>query len=326
MINCCIQDHVYVAIGQVRFVKLNPSYDPGGYPSCYVMTKEALVFDVSDSSYGKYVLLNSHKVPVVVAFESVWSEHCMAVAEIFASLASEFAESFVFARVDVDHNPELKDKYSIENVPTLAVFVDGEPVRFEPGVLQEHEARALLRDYGIYNASDDMRQRARELHVQGDTPQAITLLAEAMRKDPTNTRIALDMVQIFIDMGEYAEAASLLGRLPETDRESETGKSLAGQLWIIEQAGKTEGAEKLSERVANNPEDFDARFDMAICEMSRHDYEHAMEQLFYIQEHAPEYKEGAAREMIVTIINMLAPGNPEFAQQFRRKLSGLLAQ
>jgi putative thioredoxin len=290
------------------------------------MTKEALVFDVSDSSYGKYVLLNSHKVPVVVAFESVWSEHCMAVAEIFASLASEFAESFVFARVDIDENPELKEKYNIENVPTLAVFIDGKAVRFEVGVLEEKEARALLRDYGIYNASDDMRQRARELHVQGDTPQAITLLAEAMRKDPKNTRIALDMVQIFIDMGEYSEAASLLGKLSETDRESETGKSLAGQLWIIEQAGKTEGAEKLAARVANNPEDFDARFDLAICEMSRHDYEHAMEQLFYIQEYAPEYKEGAAREMIVTIINMLAPGNPEFAQQFRRKLSGLLAQ
>jgi len=290
------------------------------------MTKEALIFDVSDSSYGKYVLLNSHKVPVVVAFEGVWSEHCMVVAEIFTSLAREFAESFVFAKVDIDENPELKEKYNIENLPTLAVFVDGEPVRFELGVLQEHEARALLRDYGIYNESDDMRQRARELHVQGETPQAITLLAEAMKKDPTNTRVALDMVQIFIDMGEYSEAESLLDRLPETDRESEAGKSLAGQLWIIEQAGKTEGAEKLAARVEKNPEDFDARFDLAICEMSRHDYEHAMELLFYIQEHAPDYKEGAARETIVTIINMLAPGNPEFAQQFRRKLSGLLSQ
>ena len=290
------------------------------------MTKEALIFDVSDSSYGKYVLLNSHKVPVVVSFESVWSEHCMVVAEIFTSLAREFAESFVFARVDVDKNPELKKKYDIEKVPTLVVFIDGEPVRFEVGVLEEKEARGLLRDYGIYNESDDMRQRARELHVQGETPQAITLLAQAMKKDPTNIRIALDMVQIFIDMGEYNEAESLLDRLPGTDRESETGKNLAGQLWIIEQAGKTEGAEKLAERIANDADDLDARFDMALCDMSRHDYEHAMEQLFYIQEHEPEYKEGAAREMIVTIINMLAPGNPEFAQQYRRKLSGLLSQ
>ena len=290
------------------------------------MTKQALVFDVSDSSYGKYVLLNSHKLPVFVAFEAAWSEHCMVLADLFSSLAREFAESFVFARADIDQNPELKEKYSIEKVPTLAVFIDGEAVRFEAGLLDENEARALLRDFGIFNESDDMRQRARELHLQGETPQAITLLAEAMKKDPANTRIALDMVQIFIDMAEYSEAASLLDRLPQADRETEAGKSLAGQLWIIDQAGKTEGAEKLAARVANNPEDFDARFDLAICEMARHDYEHAMEQLFHIQQHSPDYKEGAAREMIVTIINMLAPGNPEFAQQYRRKLSSMLSQ
>ena len=290
------------------------------------MTKEALVFEVSDSSYGKYVLLNSHKVPVIVAFEGVWSEPCMIVADIFSSLAKEFAESFIFAKVDIDENPELKEKYNIENVPTLAVFVDGEPVRFEVGILQEKEARALLRDFGIFHESDDMRQQARELHLQGETPQAITLLTQAMKKDPSNTRIALDMVQIFIDMGEHQEARALLDRLPQEDRDSGTGKSLAGQLWVIEQAEKTEGAEKLAERIANDADDLDARFDLAICDMSRHDYEHAMEQLFYIHEHAPEYKEGAAREMIVTVINMLAPANPEFAQQYRRKLSSMLAQ
>jgi len=290
------------------------------------MTKEALVFEVSDSSYGKYVLLNSHKVPVVVTFEGAWSEHCMIVADMFSSLAREFAESFVFAKVDIDANPELKEKYNIENVPTLAVFIDGEPVRFEVGVLKEDEARALLRDFGIFNESDDMRQRARVLHIQGETPQAITLLAEAMKKDPTNTQIALDMVQIFIDMGEFDDAAALLDRLPEVDRESATGNSLSGQLWIIEQAGNTEGVEKLTARVENNSEDFDARFDLALCEMSRHGYELAMEQLFYIHEHGPDYKEGAAREMIITIVNMLAPENPEFAQQYRRKLSSMLSQ
>jgi putative thioredoxin len=290
------------------------------------MTKEALIFEVSDSSYGKYVLLNSHKVPVIVAFEGVWSEHCMIVADIFSSLAKEFAELFIFAKVDIDENPELKEKYNIENVPTLAVFVDGEPVRFEIGVLQESEARALLRDIGIFHESDDMREQARVLHLQGETPQAITLLAQAMKKEPSNTRIALDMVQIFIDIGEYQEASVLLDRLPQEDRESGTGKSLAGQLWVIEQAEKTEGAEKLAERIANDADDLDARFDLAICDMSRHDYEHAMEQLFYIQEHKPEFKEGAAREMIVTVINMLTSANPEFAQQYRRKLSSMLSQ
>ena len=290
------------------------------------MAKEALVFEVSDSSYGKYVLLNSHKVPVIVAFIGVWSEHCLIVTEMFAALAKEFAEQFVFAKVDIDENPELKEKYKIEHVPTLIVFQDGEPMRAEVGVLEEQEARSLLKEFGIFRESEEMRLQARELHLQGETARAITLLADAIKKDPANTRIALDMVQIYIDLEQYEEATSLLERLPEQDRESEIGKSLAGQLWVIEQAGKTEGEEKLSERIADNPADSDARFDLAICRMSQHDYASAMDELFYILENDLEYKEGAAREMIVSIINMLAPNNPDFAKEYRRKLSGILSQ
>ena len=51
-----------------------------------------------------------------------------------------------------------------------------------------------------------------------------------------------------------------------------------------------------------------------------------MEQLFYIQEHKPDYKDGAVREMIVTIINMLADGHKELSQQYRRRLSGMLSK
>ena len=288
------------------------------------MTKEALIFEVSDASYGKYVLLNSHKVPVLMAFIGVWSEHCIALIEMFEMLAREFPEQFVFAKIDIDENPDAKEKYEIKNIPTLVVFKDGEAVRREEGVLTEDEARALLKDYGVYRESDEMRIQARELHMQGQTPQAITKLAEAMKSDPSNTRIALDMVQIFIDIGEYAEASSLLERLPASDRESALGKSLSGQLWIKQQAEKTEGLEKLALRIAGNEADYEARFDMAVCEIARNNYSDAMNHLFFIQEHEPEFREGAAREMIVSVINTLAVNNPELAQKYRQQLAMML--
>lgn len=290
------------------------------------MSKETLVFEVSDSSYGKYVLLNSYKLPVLMAFVGVWSEHCFSLTSLFTTLAEEFAEQFVFASIDIDENTEARDKYEIKNVPTLVVFRDGEPVRREEGVLTLEEARALLKDFGIYRESDDMRSRARQLHMSGETPQAITMLAEAMKSDPTNTRIALDMVQIFIDIGQPEEANDLLQRLPEQDREGEVGRGLKGQLWVIAQAAKTEGVDKLAQRITSNTDDYDARFDMALCELARHDINEAMTHLFYIQQHEPDYKEGAAREMIVSVINTLATNDPQAAEQFRRKLSSLINQ
>ena len=289
------------------------------------MSKQAFIFEVSDRSFDKYVIGNSSKAPAFVVFIGVWSEPCITMCDIFAALATEFAEEFIFAKVDIDENSELKEKYNIENVPTLKVIVDGEVVASEEGKLSEAEARTLLKSYGIVNQTEEKRMQARQLHMQGETQDAIMLLTLAIQQDPSNTNVAMDMVQIFIDLGEIEQAGSLFNRLPDSIKSSETGLSLSGQLWIIEQAAKTAGLQTLKETILKNPDDYDARFDCAICEIAEHNTQQALDHLFYIQQNNADYKEGAAREMIITIINTIAPNSPEQAQKYRTQLAGLLA-
>ena len=289
------------------------------------MSKQAFIFEVSDRSFDKYVIGNSSKAPAFVVFIGVWSEPCITMCDIFAALATEFAEEFIFAKVDIDENSELKEKYNIENVPTLKVIVDGEVVASEEGKLSEAEARTLLKSYGIVNQTEEKRMQARQLHMQGETQDAIMLLTLAIQQDPSNTNVAMDMVQIFIDLGEIEQAGSLFNRLPDSIKSSETGLSLSGQLWIIEQAAKTAGLQTLKETILKNPDDYDARFDCAICEIAEHNTQQALDHLFYIQQNNADYKEGAAREMIITIINTIAPNNPEQAQKYRTQLAGMLA-
>ena len=289
------------------------------------MSKQAFIFEVSDRSFEKYVIGNSSKTPVFVAFISVWSEPCILLSDVFTALATEFAEEFIFAKVDIDENSQLKEQYNIENVPTLKVFVDGKVVVTEEGKLAEAEARALLKSYGIVNETDEKRMQARQLHMQGETHDAIMLLTLAIQQDPSNTNVAMDMVQIFIDMGEIEQANSLFNRLPGSVKISDTGLSLSGQLWIIEEAGKTAGLQALKETLLKNPDDYDARFDCAICEIAQHNTQQALDHLFYILQNKAEYKDGAAREMIITIINTIAPNDPGNAQKYRTRLAGMLA-
>ncbi len=289
------------------------------------MSKQAFIFEVSDRSFDKYVIGNSSKAPAFVVFIGVWSEPCITMCDMFAALATEFAEEFIFAKVDIDESSELKEKYNIENVPTLKVIVDGEVVASEEGKLSEAEARTLLKSYGIVNQTEEKRMQARQLHMQGETQDAIMLLTLAIQQDPSNTNVAMDMVQIFIDLGEIEQASSLFNRLPDSIKSSETGLSLSGQLWIIEQASKTAGLQTLKETILKNPDDYDARFDCAICEIAEHNIQQALDHLFYIQQNNADYKQGAAREMIITIINTIAPNNPEQAQKYRTQLAGLLA-
>ena len=289
------------------------------------MSKQAIIFEVSDRSFDKYVIGNSDKAPVFVVFMNMWSEPCNQSAELFSSLATEFAEQFVFAKVDVDENKELVEQHKIENVPTLKIFVDGKELVSEEGQLSEEEARALLKSFGIVNESEEKRLQARQLHMQGETQDAIMLLTLAIQQDPSNTKVAMDMVQIFIDMGEVEQANSLFNRLPENIKASETGLSLTGQLWIIEEAGKTAGLQSLNETLLVNPDDYNARFDCAICEIAQHNTQQALDHLFYIQQNNAEFKDGAAKEMIITIINTVAPNDPEMAKKYRAQLAELLA-
>lgn len=290
-----------------------------------VSEQDVFIFEISKASFNTSVILNSYKIPVLVEFMGVWSEPCIRMADELAGLAKEFAGQFIFARVDIDEQPELKEEYGIENVPTLKIFKDGNVVRTEEGMLGKAELQAMLKDYGVYRQSDDLREQARSKHLAGQTLEAIALLTRAIQQDPANTRVAMDMVQIFIDIGELEQARGLYNRLPDRDKESDTGKALLGQLTFHNLAANTEGKEALQARINANENDHDARFDLAICLVATHDYPQAMDNLFEIFHREPEFKEGAAREMIVNLTNMLTPNEPELAKEYRRRLGSSMA-
>lgn len=290
------------------------------------MSQDVLVFEVGEQGFARYVIENSHKLPVLVEFMGVWSEPCVLMADSLADLAEEFAGQFVFAKVDIDEQQGLRDQYEIKNVPTLLVMQNGEVELTQEGQMQEDELRILLRGLGVYRESDELRAQARSQHMAGKTQDAVMLLTQAIQLDPGNTRVAMDMVQIFIDTGELEQATGLFNKLPDRDKQSEMGKSLVGQLTFADLAAKTSGIESLTKQLAQNEDDHDARFDLAVCLVSKHDYNAAVEHLFTLLQSAPDYKEGAAKEMIITISNMLAPNDPEQAQSYRRRLSNLMSQ
>lgn len=285
----------------------------------------AFIFEVSQKNFNSSVILNSYKLPVITEFMGVWSGPCIQTADTLAKLASEFKGQFIFAKVDIDEQPELKETYAVKNIPTLKVFKDGEVVRTEEGLLKENELRELLKTYGVYRQSDESRELARQKHMQGDTVEAITLLTTAIQEDPTNTRLAMDMVQIFLDINELEQAKSLYNRLPDNDKNSDMGKTLLGQLTFKDLASKTEGKEQLQAKISANADDYDAIFDLAICLVAEHDYHKAIDNLFIIFDQTPEYKEGAVKEMIINLSNMLATNEPDLSQEVRRRLGSSIS-
>jgi putative thioredoxin len=135
----------------------------------------------------------------------------------------------------------------------------------------------------------------------------------------------MDMVQIFIDIGEIEQARSLYERLPQSAHDTDMGKALNRQLTFARLAADTPDIETLQARLAANADDADAHFDLALRMITLHQYNEAADHLFAILQQQADYKDGAAREMIITISNMMASVDNELAQEIRRRLANLLA-
>ncbi len=290
------------------------------------MSKDIYIFEVSTANFEQVVLQNSHKIPAVTLFMTASSEPCFVLAEIFSQLAKEFPEQFIFAKVDTDEQTALRDQYQIENVPTITVFQAGEVTLSSEGLLTEDEARVILRGVDIFNVADEMRQQARTKHMAGETEAAIILLSEAIKQAPGNTRVALDMVQIFIDIKQFEQASGLFSKLPESATESDMGKSVSGQLTFHVLAADLAGINSLTIHLAANPDDQQAKFDLAICLTADYQYEQALDQLLALHQQDAAFKDGAAKELLITLIGMLKPNQPEIASRAQRSLSNLLAE
>ena len=136
---------------------------------------EVFIFEVSEQNFDSVVIQNSFKLPVLVEFMGVWSGPCIQMSDELSGLAEEFAGQFIFAKADIDEQPELKTQYKIENVPSLKVFVNSEVVKTEEGLLNQTELRDVLKELGVYSQTDEMRLQAREKHMNGETVEASSI-------------------------------------------------------------------------------------------------------------------------------------------------------
>ncbi len=173
---------------------------------------------------------------------------------------------------------------------------------------------------------EQLRKQAREKHLAGDTQAAIILLTEAISADPGNVQVALDMVQIFLDINELEQAENLFSKLGDKAQKSEIGLAISSQLKFKKIAQATIGLEALQVLLLKEPDNNQARFDLAICFIAQHDIEKALDLLFEIQQNDAQFREGAAREMIGMICNMLEKTNPEMSREYRRQLANLISQ
>ena len=89
------------------------------------MANDNIIHIGSEEAFDKII---TSDVPVLVDFWATWCGPCRMIAPIVEEIAAQYADKVIVAKVDVDEQGELAQRYRIMNIPTLLLFKGGEIV------------------------------------------------------------------------------------------------------------------------------------------------------------------------------------------------------
>jgi putative thioredoxin len=161
-----------------------------------------------------------------------------------------------------------------------------------------------------------------QMFESGNTDQALEILKTAQAADPEDTDVLLALGQVCVSTGDLETASSCLSALPEDIRSGTAGSRLAGTLELAQDSANSKTLTELQSSHQANPDDPEARYQLAIATAVSGDVQGAMDHLLVIVQTAPDYNDGAARKKLVALFNVL--GEDPLAGQYRRKLFAML--
>lgn len=270
------------------------------------------------------IMAISQQKPVVIDFWAPWCAPCRTVKPLLEKLAVEYAGGFILALVNSDEEQALAQQYGVRSLPTIMLMKNGVPVQTVMGAQPESALRAMIDPHLPPRASDNLRVQAKTALAQGDAEGAIELLKQAAEAEPENYKIHLDLVGIFVQTGQYAQAKELFNALGQEARDSKEGKPLAQLLSFVSIVADAPSPDVLADNLSANPADHLSLYQLAGYAVLDRQFEPAIQMYLQLFKQDRSFGDGSAKSCLLTLFEMLNPTQPELVKQGRRQLQMLM--
>lgn len=168
-----------------------------------------------ESNFDYQVLAFSEKAPVLVDFWAQWSETCQRTSPLLEALARNNSGKFRLAKVDVDNNKQLTQRYQVHTVPTLKTFENGLVTHQIEGITTNMQVVDFVKEI-VPGPENLLIEKAASLLKTEEYEEVEETCLEILDEQPAHPMANLLLVKSLIWQGDYPEALTILNRFPSS--------------------------------------------------------------------------------------------------------------
>ncbi len=311
-----------------HMISPNAGQVPGQAPN-----DASLIVDGDQKTFMQDVVEASRSMPVLVDFWATWCGPCKTLTPTLEKVVRAAGGRVKLVKIDIDANRGLVQQLTqlglpLQSVPTVAAFWQGQIADLFQGALPESEVKrfveTLLKLAGGSMPGADLLAEAKESLEQGDAQQAGEIFSALLEQEPENPEAWAGLIRALMALGQEEQARQALQQVPAKIAEHADIVGVRSALALAEEGRAAQGQlTTLQERLAADPADHAARYDLATALNAMGEHEAAADALLEIMRRQRGWNEDAARLQLLKFFEAWGIDDP-VTMAARRKLSTLL--
>ncbi|MGH6674061.1 MAG: thioredoxin [Xanthobacteraceae bacterium] len=287
---------------------------------------ENFVKDTTTQSFVKDVIEESKRQPVLVDFWAPWCGPCKQLTPVLEKAVKAAKGKVKLVKMNIDEHPAIPGQMGIQSIPAVIAFVNGQPADGFMGALPESQVVAFLERLTkdrIGGEAQDLLKAADAALADGDSAGAADLYAQLLAEDSSNVHALAGLARCYVETGALDQARQTLAMVPEAKRNESSVAAARAALDLADQAKNVGPLTELEQKVAANPLDHQARFDLAVALNGKGRRMEALDQLIAIVKRDRKWNDDGARKQLVQFFDAWGPTD-EATVEGRKRLSSIL--
>jgi putative thioredoxin len=285
-----------------------------------------LIKDSTEATFLADVIEASREVPVIVDFWAPWCGPCKALTPALEAAVTAAKGKVRLVKVDVDQSQRIAAQLRIQSIPTVYAFWQGQPVDAFQGALPASEVKAFIDRVAALAGDGGLAEAitaAEAMLAEGAAVDAADTFAAILGEEPENADAYGGLIRAHLALGALDQAQAFADAAPAKITNSLPIEAARAQIELARQAANAGPEVELRAAVAANPDDSQARFDLALALYAVGKVEEAVDELLDLFRRDREWNDGAAKAQLFTIFEALKPQDP-IVLKGRRRLSSMI--